>query len=125
MSTHYRVLNEKQIPIYAGTSDVMPGHLLETPLEKLKIRIVSLTEEQLIFDLVGVDASIANALRRILLAEVPTMAIEMVYIESNTSIIQDEVLAHRLGLVPIKVRHSFIIGIYTKSICIFSKLTKS
>ena len=30
------------------------------------------------------------------------MAIENVYISDNTSIIQDEVLAHRLGLIPIK-----------------------
>lgn len=30
------------------------------------------------------------------------MAIEHVYIQQNTSIIQDEVLAHRLGLIPIK-----------------------
>ena len=52
--------------------------------------------------MVGVDAAIANALRRILLAEVPSMAIEKVFINNNTSIIQDEVLAHRLGLIPIK-----------------------
>merc|ERR1712153_61836 len=45
--------------------------------------------------------SSANAFRRILLAEVPTMAIEKVLITDNTSIIHDEVLAHRLGLVPI------------------------
>lgn len=31
------------------------------------------------------------------------MAIEKVLIANNTSIIQDEVLAHRLGLIPIKV----------------------
>jgi DNA-directed RNA polymerases I and III subunit RPAC1 len=54
------------------------------------------------FDLVGVDASIANAFRRILIAEVPTMAIETVYVFQNTSVIQDEVLSHRLGLIPIK-----------------------
>lgn len=30
------------------------------------------------------------------------MAIERVYIANNTSIVQDEVLAHRLGLVPIQ-----------------------
>ncbi|KAI9107332.1 hypothetical protein K1719_021720 [Acacia pycnantha] len=30
------------------------------------------------------------------------MAIERVYIANNTSIIQDEVLSHRLGLIPIK-----------------------
>ncbi|KAI9897490.1 hypothetical protein N3K66_007346 [Trichothecium roseum] len=54
------------------------------------------------FSLVGVDASIANAFRRIMLAEVPTLAIENVFIDNNTSVIQDEVLAHRLGLIPFK-----------------------
>jgi hypothetical protein len=54
------------------------------------------------FDLVGIDASIANAFRRLLLAEVPTMAIETVFVFNNSSVIQDEVLSHRLGLIPIK-----------------------
>ena len=31
------------------------------------------------------------------------MAIEKVFVADNTSVIQDEVLAHRLGLIPIKV----------------------
>lgn len=53
------------------------------------------------FSLIGVDAAIANAFRRILLAEIPTLAIEDIYISDNTSIIQDEVLCHRLGLVPL------------------------
>ncbi|KAI0482852.1 RBP11-like subunits of RNA polymerase [Xylariaceae sp. FL0804] len=52
------------------------------------------------FSLIGVDASIANAFRRILIAEIPTLAIENVFISNNTSVIQDEVLAHRLGLIP-------------------------
>lgn len=30
------------------------------------------------------------------------MAIEKVLIANNTSVVQDEVLAHRLGLIPIK-----------------------
>lgn len=50
--------------------------------------------------MVGVDAAIANAYRRILLAEIPTLAIEEVYVYNNTSIIQDEVLCHRMGLIP-------------------------
>jgi DNA-directed RNA polymerase I and III subunit RPAC1 len=45
----------------------------------------------------------ANTLRRIMIADVPTMAIEHVYVIDNTSIIQDEVLAHRLGLIPLAV----------------------
>mmetsp|Transcript_6375 Transcript_6375/g.9258 ORF Transcript_6375/g.9258 Transcript_6375/m.9258 type:complete len:364 (+) Transcript_6375:182-1273(+) len=51
----------------------------------------------------GVDVSFANALRRIMIAEVPTVAIEHVYMWNNSSIVHDEVLAHRLGLVPIHV----------------------
>ena len=47
--------------------------------------------------------SIANAFRRILIAEIPTVAIEKVFVYDNTSILHDEFLAHRLGLVPIKV----------------------
>ncbi|KAH0606234.1 uncharacterized protein H6S33_003895 [Morchella sextelata] len=53
------------------------------------------------FDLIHIDASIANTFRRILLAEVATLAIETVYVSNNTSIIQDEVLSHRLGLIPL------------------------
>jgi len=70
--------------------------------ENFKIKIISQSEDELVFDMIGIDASIANAFRRILIAEVPTMAIEKVAITNNTSIIQDEVLAHRLGLIPIK-----------------------
>ncbi|KAI9788967.1 MAG: DNA-directed RNA polymerases I and III subunit RPAC1 [Peltula sp. TS41687] len=54
------------------------------------------------FSLIGIDASMANAFRRILIAEIPTLAIEHVYVSNNTSIIHDEVLAQRLGLVPLK-----------------------
>ena len=67
------------------------------------LRVLSETPEELVFEMVGVEASIANALRRILLAEVPTVAIETVYFTRNTGIVQDEVLAHRLGLVPLNI----------------------
>ena len=65
------------------------------------IEIKSKTKEELVFDITGVDATIVNTLRRIMIAEIPTMAIETVIINQNTSIIPDEVLAHRLGLIPI------------------------
>lgn len=76
-------------------------------LEKFKktvdIDIHYLTDESGNFDLKGVDTSVANAFRRIMIAEVPSVAIESVTFMNNTSIIQDEVLAHRLGLVPLQV----------------------
>lgn len=76
---------------------------LEKFRNEVEIRIQSSTEEQMVFDLIGVDTSFANALRRILIAEIPTMAIDKVKLFQNTSILQDEVLCHRLGLLPIKV----------------------
>lgn len=57
---------------------------------------------ELEFDIIGCYPSIANAFRRLIISEVPSMAIEKVFIYNNTSIIQDEVLAHRLGLIPLK-----------------------
>ena len=37
-----------------------------------------------------------------MLSEIPTMAIEKVNFWQNTSVLPDEVLCHRLGLIPIK-----------------------
>ncbi|KAK0733970.1 DNA-directed RNA polymerase [Lasiosphaeria miniovina] len=54
------------------------------------------------FSLIGIHAAVANAFRRIMIADIPTLAIETVFIENNTSVIQDEVLSHRLGLIPFK-----------------------
>ncbi|MHA1607727.1 MAG: DNA-directed RNA polymerase subunit D [Candidatus Freyarchaeota archaeon] len=67
----------------------------------LNVKILSMEGNMLRFVLEGVDVSVANALRRTMLAEVPTMAIDEVIIIENTSPIFDEVLAHRLGLIPL------------------------
>ncbi|XP_076354046.1 RNA polymerase I and III subunit C [Tachypleus tridentatus] len=84
---------------YPGYDDAWSQDKFE---KKFKVNIVRKEDFCLEYDMIGVDAAITNAIRRILLAEVPTMAIEKVFIYNNTSIIQDEVLAHRLGLIPIK-----------------------
>lgn len=67
-----------------------------------KIDIKELSDEQVVFDMIGIDPPLVNAFRRILIAEVPTIAITLVVVLQNTSVIHDENLAHRLGLVPIK-----------------------
>ncbi|CAO2657050.1 Nn.00g058530.m01.CDS01 [Neocucurbitaria sp. VM-36] len=69
--------------------------------ETFQVKFHSHTPNDTSFSLISLDTSVANAFRRILLAEIPTLAIEDVFIYQNTSIIQDEVLAHRLGLIPL------------------------
>jgi DNA-directed RNA polymerase I and III subunit RPAC1 len=75
---------------------------LEDFQRNVTIQVTRLDSESIEFDLIGVSPSFANALRRILISEVPTMAIEHVFFLNNTSTIPDEILAHRLGLIPIQ-----------------------
>lgn len=58
-------------------------------------------KNRIIFSLTGVDIAYANTLRRLMGFEVPVMAIEDVEFRKNSSILYDEVLAHRLGLIPL------------------------
>ncbi|CAN8240951.1 unnamed protein product [Cochlearia groenlandica] len=89
--------------IYSGdyVSGVVGIAKLDNFYENFKVDVISCTETDMEFDMIGIDASFANAFRRILIAEVPSMAIEKVLIANNTSLIIDEVLAHRIGLIPI------------------------
>jgi DNA-directed RNA polymerase subunit D len=68
----------------------------------LDVKILEEKENSLRFLLKGTTHAYANALRRAMLAEVPAMAIEDVIIIENTSVLYDEVMAHRLGLIPLK-----------------------
>lgn len=70
------------------------------------IQIRKLEGEFLEFLLTNTDTSMANALRRIIIAEVPTVAIDLVEFTNNTTVLNDEFLAHRLGLIPLWSEHA-------------------
>jgi DNA-directed RNA polymerase subunit D len=57
---------------------------------------------KLTFLLSGASPAFANMLRKTIIDEVPTMAIEDVEFRKNSSILYDEIVAHRLGLIPLK-----------------------
>jgi DNA-directed RNA polymerase I and III subunit RPAC1 len=71
-------------------------------------RLAPTGEDRLVFDLIGAPVPYANALRRTLLSWLPSVAIEYVSISDNNSIMPDEVLAHRLGLIPINADPQFL-----------------
>ncbi|PPQ83718.1 hypothetical protein CVT25_006122 [Psilocybe cyanescens] len=99
------------------SSNDFPGHYpgedhswdLTNFQKNLTVKVQRLSQHSIDFDIVGVDASIANAFRRIMIAEVPTVAIEQVFVWNNNTVIVDEILAHRLGLVPLNVDPSLMI----------------
>lgn len=57
--------------------------------------------ERMSFEMHHISPPIANLFRRVLTTEVPTLAFDRILIEENDSPVLDELLSHRLGLVPV------------------------
>ncbi|MBS3921920.1 MAG: DNA-directed RNA polymerase subunit D [Nitrosarchaeum sp.] len=66
------------------------------------LEVVNKENQKISIKLKGVPLQYANALRRICLNGIPVFAIDTVDIIENSSVLPDEGLAHRLGLIPIK-----------------------
>ena len=74
----------------------------------MSLQVIDQNEQKISVKLQGMPLQYANALRRICLNGVPIFAIDTVDILENTSILADEGIAHRLGLIPIKTEFSSI-----------------
>ena len=68
----------------------------------MQVELIELREDRARFLLRGTTPAFANAIRRACLSEVPSLAIDEISIYDNTSVLFDEQLSLRLGLVPIK-----------------------
>ncbi len=68
----------------------------------MKIKVLEKNADRVKVQLQGIDRAYANAIRRIAISEVPCMAIDEIVVLENSSIMYDELLAHRLGLIPLK-----------------------
>lgn len=64
----------------------------------------SLNGYRLDAELKNVPVSFVNALRRILLAEIPTVVVSNIQILENTSSMTHEMMRHRMEMLPVKVR---------------------
>lgn len=69
--------------------------------EDLKMKVINKKDNQITF-VAEIDESLANAVRRYL-NQVPIIAVEEVEISKNDSPLYDETIAHRIGLIPLKM----------------------
>lgn len=63
---------------------------------------MSKTNERIVLRFNNVPRQYINAIRRISISEVPTLAIDDVVMLENSSVMHDEAIAHRLGLIPLR-----------------------
>jgi len=68
----------------------------------VEIKVLEKDETNMRLLIRGPDIPFMNALRRIVTSEVPSMAIDEIVVIENSSILMDETISHRLGLVPLK-----------------------
>jgi DNA-directed RNA polymerase subunit D len=72
-----------------------------------EVEFIDLDDREARFLVHGLTPAFANGIRRAIIADVPTLAIDDVRVVENSSVLFDEVLALRLGLVPMTTPEDF------------------
>ena len=66
------------------------------------IKILERDNDHIVIEFNDIPRQYVNALRRLSISQVPTFAIDDVVILENSSVMHDEAVAHRLGLIPLR-----------------------
>lgn len=69
----------------------------------MDVKVLEKKEDSVKMLFKGTEVSFVNGLRRTIMAGMPVLAVEDVHFYQNTSVMFDEMLAHRLGMVPLKM----------------------
>ena len=75
--------------------------------DQMELEIRKLEGNEMRFVLSDVDPAFANALRRAMLREVPVMAVDEVDFVANDSIMYDEIITHRLAMIPLRTPEGY------------------
>ncbi|MFX1390141.1 MAG: DNA-directed RNA polymerase subunit D [Promethearchaeota archaeon] len=67
----------------------------------MALEILESGDHNLKFVVEGISVEMANAIRRIIISEIPVMAVDEVIILKNDSPLYDEIISHRLGMIPL------------------------
>jgi len=67
----------------------------------MSLKVLEKNDRKLIFVVEGISVEMANAIRRIIISEIPVMAVDEVIILKNDSPLYDEIISHRLGMIPL------------------------
>jgi DNA-directed RNA polymerase subunit D len=71
-------------------------------LVSASVDVVEKSNERIVARFSNIPRQYVNSLRRLAISEVPTLAIDDVVILENSSVMHDEAVAHRLGLIPLR-----------------------
>lgn len=71
-------------------------------LNSPSVELLEKVDERISVKFKNVPREYVNALRRLAISEVPTLAIDDVVMVDNSSVVHDEAVAHRLGMIPLR-----------------------
>jgi DNA-directed RNA polymerase subunit D len=66
------------------------------------VDVIEKSPDRIVVMFNNVPRQYVNSLRRLAISEVPTLAIDDVVMLENSSVMHDEAVAHRLGLIPLR-----------------------